>query len=73
MLDGDGWSPIFVFVQETQTDGARGVDVGVEQWGHKLDLWGRRREVLLEDHVAFVEAALPRCRLLTGDGKLPLK
>jgi len=72
LLDGDGWSPIFVFVQETQTNSARGVHVGVEQWGHKLDLWRRRREVLLENHVAFVEAALPRRRLLAGDGKLPL-
>ena len=45
----------------------------MEQRRYELDLWWRGGEVLLEDHVAFVEAALPRRRLLAGDGKLPLK
>ena len=44
----------------------------MEQRRHELDLRWRGGEVLLEDHVALVETALPRSRLLTGDGELPL-
>ena len=72
LLDGDGWPPVLVLVQETEADSARWVDVGMEEWGDELDLgWGGGK-VLLEDHVALVETALPRSRLLTGDGELPL-
>ena len=45
----------------------------MEQREHELDLWWRGGEVLLEDHVAFVEAALPWGGLLAGDGKFPLE
>lgn len=33
LLDGDGWLPRLFLVQDRQADGARGVNVGVEQWG----------------------------------------
>jgi len=44
----------------------------VEEWGRKLDLGRGGGEVLLEDHVSLVETALPGCRLLARNGKLPL-
>ena len=43
------------------------VDIGVEEWGHELDLGRSGGEVILEDDLPLVEAALPRCTLLTGD------
>ena len=39
----------------------------MEEWGHELDLGRSGGEVILEDDLALVEAALPRCALLTGD------
>ena len=52
---------------DCQLTGAGWVDIGVEEWGHKLDLGRSGGEVILEDDLALVEAALPRCALLTGD------
>ena len=39
----------------------------MEEWGHELDLGRSGGEVILEDDLTLVEAALPRCALLTGD------
>ena len=39
----------------------------MEEWGHELDLGRSGGEVILEDDLPLVEAALPRCTLLTGD------
>ena len=39
----------------------------MEEWGHELDLGRSGGEVILEDDLALVEAALPRCALLAGD------
>ena len=52
---------------DCQLTGAGWVDIGVEEWGHELDLGRSGGEVILEDDLPLVEAALPRCALLTGD------
>ena len=52
---------------DCQLTGAGWVDIGVEEWGHKLDLGRSGGEVILEDDLPLVEAALPRCALLAGD------
>ena len=39
----------------------------MEEWGHELNLGRSGGEVILEDDLTLVEAALPRCALLAGD------
>ena len=39
----------------------------MEEWGHELDLGRSGGEVILEDDLTLVEAALPRCALLAWD------
>jgi hypothetical protein len=48
LLDGDGWPPVLLFVQQGQADCARWIDIGVEKWRHKLDLWGCAWVVILK-------------------------
>lgn len=36
LLDGDGGLPAFLFVENGQADGARGVDIGVEEGRDEL-------------------------------------
>jgi len=72
LLDGNCWPPILVLVQQAETHCARWVHIGVKQRRAELDLWRSRGEVLLEDHVAFVKASLPRSPFLSRNSKLPL-
>jgi len=72
LLDGDCWPPVLILVQQAEANCSRRVDVGVKQWGTKLDLGRGGGKVLLENHVALVKAAFPRSRLLSRNSKLPL-
>lgn len=40
LLDGDGGLPALFFVEDGEADGARGVDVWVEERGGEFALWG---------------------------------
>ena len=71
LLDRDGRPPILLLVQEGQADRARGVDVRVEQWWHELHLGRGGRVVILEDHLALVESAVPGGVLLARDPVFP--
>ena len=67
LLDGDGGPPVLLLVQDGEADRPRGIHVGVEQWGHELDLGWSGGEVVLEDDLAFVQSSLPRGAFLAGD------
>lgn len=73
LLDGDGRTPILLLVKKRQTDGSGRVHVGVEERRDELDLGRACRVLVLEDHLAFVEASLPRGALFAGDGELPVR
>lgn len=45
LLDGDGRAPALLLVQDRQADGARGVDVWVEERRDELACWGGRVDV----------------------------
>ena len=38
LLDGDCWSPVFVFIKKGQTHGTRRIDIGVEYRWFKFAL-----------------------------------
>ena len=86
LLDGNSGPPVLLLVQDGETDGAAGVDVGVEEWGHELHLADAKvnmrkevkdhlgwsgREIILEDDLALIESSLPRSALLARDAILP--
>jgi len=37
LFDGDGRTPVFLFVQKRKANGSGRVDVWVEEWRHELD------------------------------------
>lgn len=57
LLDGDGGFPGFVLVENAEADGARGVDIGVEERG---------REFACIESSAAVVVALPAGLTLGG-------
>jgi hypothetical protein len=76
LLDGDGGLPVFVFIEDAQAHGARGVDVGVEETTRELACARTSRgassqhgSVLLQKNEASLRA-LPalghRCHELAG-------
>lgn len=64
LLDGDGGLPVFVFIEDAQAHGARGVDVGVEETTRELACARTSRgassqhgSVLLQKNEASLRAA----------------
>jgi len=71
LLDSDSRAPVLLLVQDGQAHRAAGVDIWVEERGHKLDLGWSGGEIILEDDLTLVESPLPGCSLLPRDAILP--
>ena len=71
LLNSEMSAPALLLVQESQTDGAGWVDIGVEEWGHKPDLWRSGGEVILEDDLSLVKTSFPGSPLLSRNSEFP--
>jgi len=72
LLDGDCRPPVFFFVQKRETNGAGGVDVGVEKWWVKLTFGRTRGKVVLKKHAQLVVSALPQSRFFAWNDAFPM-
>jgi len=59
LFDGNGRSPVLLFIQQRETYSTRRVDIGMEKRRFKLAFWRGRWVVVLEDHSQFKEASFP--------------
>jgi len=72
LLNGDGWLPCLLLVQNTEANGAGRIHVGMKQ--RRVEFaFGRLGGIFLrENHVQLEEAALPDGFLLSRDSAVPV-
>lgn len=72
LFDRNRGAPVFLLVQNRQTDGARGKDVRMEEGRIEATLGRHRGIVVLEEDLHVVQATLPQGACLARNGTVPL-
>lgn len=71
LLESDGRFPSLFLVEDRKADGARRVDIGVEQRRDEFALGGLRGIFIWKSDVQLELAALPDCVFLARNSTLP--
>lgn len=73
LFDSNTRLPSLLFVQDRQTDGARWIDIRMEQRRRKFAFWRLGRVILWEAHDELVDASFPWRCFLPWYSNLPFK
>jgi len=72
LFDGNGRAPAFFFIQNGQTNGPTGIDIGVKQGRHKSTLGRFARILLVKLQRDLVHTTGPIGRFLSRNTRIPL-
>ena len=72
LFDCDGRHPTFVFVQDTQADRPRRIDIGMIEVWRELALWWPLWILFWKNNVKWIVTSFPKRSLLSWDMTLPV-